>query len=224
MHADPAAARVRHSLDRLVFFSDAVFAIAITLLVIDLRVPEHLTSWDNAGLTRALAGVTAQMIGFVISFVVIGVFWASHHRSFGLLACSDERLLRLNLAFLFTIVLMPFPTALMSRYQPLAIAQQIYAATLFAAVVLQLRLFVRAFAPGRYLAPDVNPAEPARILRRAWAVPVGPALAFGVSVWTQSSFSLLTLLAMPFVIRLADAQPWRQWRGSAATRVGAPPR
>jgi len=136
MHADPAAARVRHSLDRLMFFPDAVFAIAITLLVIDRCVPEHLTSWDNAGLTSALAGIGSQMIGFVLSFVVIGVFWASHYRSFGLLACSDERLLKRNLVFLFTIVPMAFPTALMSRYQPLAIAQQIYAATLFAAAVL----------------------------------------------------------------------------------------
>ena len=223
MHADPAAARVRHSLDRLVFFSDAVFAIAITLLVIDLHVPEHLTSWDNLGLTRALAGIGSQMIGFVISFVVIGVFWASHHRSFGLLVRSDERLLRLNLVFLFTIVLMPFPTALMSRYQPLAIAQQIYTATLFAAAVLQLRLFACAFGRRGYVAPDVDPAEPARILRRAWAVPVGPALAFGVSVWTQSPFSLFTLLAMPFVIRLAEAEPWRR-RDRTAMRADALPR
>lgn len=207
MHAD---ARDRHNLDRLVFFSDAVFAIAITLLVIDLRVPDHLPALTNAGLSTALEEVIPPLIGFMLSFAVVGTFWASHHRAFGLLVRSDERLLRRNLVFLFTIALMPFPTALTSRYQPFPIAQQMYTGALFLAAVLQLRLFRLALAPGRYIAPDIDLAEAARIVRRAWAVPIGPALAFAVATATRSPFSMVTLIAMPFLIRLAEAEPWRK--------------
>ncbi len=207
--SDPAS-RTRHNLDRLVFFSDAVFAIAITLLVIDLRVPDRLPALTNAGLTQALGEIVPALIGFVLSFTVVGVFWASHHRAFGLLARSDERLLRRNLLFLFTIAIMPFPTALLSRYQPFPIAQQIYTGALFMAAMLQLRLFRLALAPGRYLAADVDRHEAARIVRRAWAVPIGPALAFAVATFTRSPFSMMALITMPLVIRIAEAEPWRK--------------
>jgi uncharacterized membrane protein len=126
-------ARARHKLDRLVFFSDAVFAIAITLLDIDLHVPDRLPALTNAGLTQALTEVVPALIGFALSFTVVGVFWVSHHRAFGLLACSVERLLRRNLVFLFTIALTLFPTGLTSHFQPFPIAQQIHTGALFLA-------------------------------------------------------------------------------------------
>ncbi|MBV8971558.1 MAG: DUF1211 domain-containing protein, partial [Sphingomonadaceae bacterium] len=105
----------RHQLERLIFFSDAVFAIAMTLLVVDVRLPP-LHHVSEAALAQALIGLIPQYIGFLISFLVVGRFWIGHHRAFGWLERSDDRLVGLNLLFLLTIAFMPFPTTLISSF------------------------------------------------------------------------------------------------------------
>ena len=74
--------------DRVLFFSDAVFAIAITLLVVDIRVPD-ITGVVNA--SRALHDARYKILGFAISFVVIGLFWMGHHRLFRYITALDRR-------------------------------------------------------------------------------------------------------------------------------------
>lgn len=101
----------------MILFSDAVFAIAITLLVIEIKVPEiekeHLT---EGGLLSALAKLIPKFFGFIISFMFIGIYWTVHHRLFGYVINYNKRLLVLNLFFLFAIALMPFSTAFYSEY------------------------------------------------------------------------------------------------------------
>jgi uncharacterized membrane protein len=101
--------------DRVLFFSDAVFAIAITLLAIDLRAPaatfvaaHHLSTSD------VLSSAGPSLIGFGISFAVIGVFWLGHHRIFRYITALDRPLIGLNLFFLGTIAFLPYPTELLS--------------------------------------------------------------------------------------------------------------
>jgi hypothetical protein len=83
--------------------------------------------------------------------------------------------------------------------------------------VLQLRLFRLALAPGRYLAPDVDPTDAARIVRRAWAVPIGPALAFAVATITCSPLRMITLIVILFIICLAESGPWRRRQTAASS-------
>jgi uncharacterized membrane protein len=103
--------------ERLIFFSDAVFAIAITLLIIEIKVPE-LEQGDASerGFFHAMVSLIPKFLGFVISFFIIGLYWFIHHRMFGYVTNYNGKLIWLNLVFLFSIVLMPFSTAVYSEY------------------------------------------------------------------------------------------------------------
>jgi uncharacterized membrane protein len=118
------------ALDRVVNFSDAVFAIAITLLVLNFRVP-HLTGGDiNRRLLDALGHDTGLLAGFVISFFVIARYWMSHHRLSILLRRVDTTFIVLNLGFLAFIVFIPFPTEILGTYGDTTTAVVFYAVTL----------------------------------------------------------------------------------------------
>jgi len=98
---------------RLETFSDGVFAIAITLLVLEIRVP-HVE--ESESLLVALLGLWPSYVGYAVSFLQIGVIWANHHNRFRLLERSDHGLLFLNILFLMCVAFIPFPTALLAEY------------------------------------------------------------------------------------------------------------
>ena len=97
--------RKEFQLERLILFSDAVFAIAITLLVIEIRIPDkhemqlHDGVSDKA-LLHALGLLVPKFLGFLVSFMLIGLYWTIHHRMFGFVTGYDRKLLFLNLVFL----------------------------------------------------------------------------------------------------------------------------
>jgi uncharacterized membrane protein len=106
-------------LDRVAAFSDGVFAIAITLLVLNLAVPT--VPDDQPG--HALRALRDDFTAYLIGFAVMGGFWYGHHRLFSRMKRSNPRLVVANLVLLALIGLMPFTTALLGRYdEPLAIA------------------------------------------------------------------------------------------------------
>ena len=147
----------------------------------------------------------------MLSFTVVGVFWQSHHRAFGLLARSDERLLRRNLVFLFTIAIMPFPTALLSRYNGLSDrSADLHRRALPRGGPATAAIAPRSSRADRYLAADVDAAEAARILRRAWGVPRPRLSPSPWETFARSPFSIMALMVMPIAIRLAEAEPWRK--------------
>ncbi|MBR2648987.1 MAG: DUF1211 domain-containing protein [Sediminibacterium sp.] len=132
-HEDLFENRRQFQLERLILFSDAVFAIAITLLVIEIRVPEIDYATNNllAHLRDELLLRFPQFFGFILSFAVIGQFWTNHHRLFGLVNNFNNGLLWLNLHMLFWIVLVPFTSGLNSHYGDLDLVWQIYSLNLF---------------------------------------------------------------------------------------------
>lgn len=104
-------------LERLILFSDAVFAIAITLLVIEIKIPEiHNSDVTDKALLHELGHLVPKFFGFLISFMFIGLYWTIHHRMFGFVTSYDRKLLMLNLVFLLFIALMPFSTGFYSEY------------------------------------------------------------------------------------------------------------
>ena len=101
-------------MSRVGSFSDGVFAIAITLLVLQLDIPSGIDS--GAGLFDAFGDQTADFFAFTISFAVIGRFWYLHHRFMQMLREFDPRLIALNMVYLFFVVLIPFTSELMGDY------------------------------------------------------------------------------------------------------------
>lgn len=111
-----ASGKIHPSLTRLEAFSDGVFAIAITLLVIEIKVPHLNHDSTSAELLAALRGLWPSYLGFLISFFAILIVWINHHRFFHSLIGSNHRLLLANGFLLFTVSVMPFPTAVLADY------------------------------------------------------------------------------------------------------------
>ena len=100
--------------ERLEAFSDGVFAIAITLLVLEIRVPASEDLVSNQRLVSALGALWPSYLGYVISFVTIGIMWANHHNLFRLVASVSHGVVVANLLLLLGIGFVPFPTALLA--------------------------------------------------------------------------------------------------------------
>ena len=163
--ADGAAQRGRRALnplsvagnlayDRVLFFSDAVFAIAITLLVVDIRVPTVV-----ANAAQELHGDLGRILSFAISFLVIGLFWMGHHRMFRYITALDRPIIFLNLLFLGTIAFLPYPTALLfagNTRQPAA--PVFYASCVAAAGLLELVVWLYATRTKDLVPASVTPA------------------------------------------------------------------
>jgi uncharacterized membrane protein len=112
---------------RTLAFSDAVIAIAITLLALNLEVPKIPESSAAAELPSALLELWPNLFSFVLSFWIIGVYWLAHHRLFQQVNAYDRRMLLINLLFLMWIVLMPFSSALIAEYEHQQLPVIIYA-------------------------------------------------------------------------------------------------
>jgi uncharacterized membrane protein len=109
--------RREFQLERIILFSDAVFAIAITLLVIEIRVPSmHDGIADESELLQAVVHLIPKFLGFLISFALVGMYWTRHHALFGYVIDYTPKLLGLNLFFLLSVVLMPFSTGIFGEY------------------------------------------------------------------------------------------------------------
>lgn len=158
---------------RIVAFTDGVFAIAITVLVLGIDVPEQLPDDD---LHDFLVDSWPQLFAYFLSFAVIGRFWLSHHQMFGTLYDFDRRLLVVNLVYLSLIVLIPFPTNLLGEYGSDADAVVLYALVIGSASLLSWLMLRNALRRG-HVAPDMR--------RDATAMSggsLGAALVFYVSI------------------------------------------
>jgi uncharacterized membrane protein len=184
-------------LERLAFFSDAVFAIAITLLVIEIRLPELE---NEAGLGKALLALFPKYIAFLVSFFVIGRFWIGHHNAFSHMKTCDNRLVLRNLFFLMTIAFMPFPTALISQYGGNSLAFSVYTGWLTFSGLLYHWLFAHGLrSPALRLEHD-DPIEREALVHSSWAPVIIGALAFFAGM-VRPEYAFLPLFGAPLIVR-----------------------
>src|SRR5688572_331168 len=175
-----ASGKTDHALERLVFFSDAVFAIAITLLVIEIHVPHLEPGAADLVFVGALAELIPNFVGYAVSFGVIAAFWAGHHRAFCLAGRYHGRVLIWNFLLLGAIAFMPFVTGFMSAHAGERVPALVYWGWLLLTALLNLR--VNAIATGPLmLGEGVAPGEAAEVPRRSRSVALGAASALVVA-------------------------------------------
>jgi uncharacterized membrane protein len=154
-------------LSRVVAFSDGVMAVAITLLVLNLEVPE-VTGED---LEDALADLVPSLGAYLLAFALIGRFWVLHHNLFERLRGFDATIMALNLLFLALIALLPFSTDLYDQYTDEGLAAAVLGATLGLAAVLNWAMTAyalrRDFVHQRHRAATEPFARPAGLVLAA---------------------------------------------------------
>lgn len=158
-YSHPPPAEEKHpdtiGLERLIFFSDAVFAIAITLLVLEIRLPGGEIILNEEQLQAQLGGMWHKYLGYVISFMVIGVFWNAHHRKYRYIKRYDNGLILLNLLLLMGIGFIPFPSSLISEY-PGPTATIFYAATMMFVSITMAVTWAYAAHGNRLIDPSLG--------------------------------------------------------------------
>ena len=198
-----------HPLERLIFFSDAVFAIAITLLVIELHPPHFgFQAGDRAHLI-ALANLVPSFVAFFISFFVIGAFWMGHHRAFSLSRHWSPRLLFPNIAMLCAIAFMPFATAYMGLNMGQRVPTILYDLVLFATGLLNIRLVRLATSPP-VVDERADPLTIARTRARGWGVTLGALVALAMA-FIEPRLSQFALLTIPLWLRLSVRRAERKF-------------
>lgn len=128
--------------DRLVLFTDAVVAIAVTLLILPLVDVVTESRAEGLDAQAVITDHEAQIYGFLLSFVVISRFWLVHHRLFEHVKTYNARLLQLNTAWLLCIVVLPFPTEIVGSYPSTEFTAGLYIGTLLALSICQLALML----------------------------------------------------------------------------------
>lgn len=187
-------------LDRIVFFSDAVFAIAITILVLDIRVPDGLSPTE---LPARMLNLGPKYLSYVISFLVLAVYWQAHHRLFRAITGYDRTLVWLNFLFLMAVAFLPFLTSLLGEYSKEQISVAIYAANAVMASLLLVAISWYATSGHRLVAPNLDD-EAERIQRfQGFSVPVVFLLSIGISFFSPMAamYSWLLLSVSDPIIR-----------------------
>jgi uncharacterized membrane protein len=188
---------------RLEAFSDGVIAIAITLLILEIHVPD-LEDGSPTALWQALHDLWPNYLGYVISFATIGIMWANHHTIFRFIDRTDHYLILTNLLFLFFVATVPFPTALMADYlgHPAERVGVIVYSGWFLLTALSYNLLWTYASRGkRLIDPAAGTAAVQAITARFRLGPPAYALAFVLSFFsTIASLGLLLALALAYVL------------------------
>ena len=202
-----AAGKTDHPLERLVFFSDAVFAIAITLLVIEIHAPHFPRGTSDHDHIAGLAQLIPAFLGYFISFAVVGNFWMGHHRAFSLASHYHPRILLWNMGLLCAIAFMPFATAYLSANFTQRVPTVFYCVVMFVAALLNFRVNRIATSP-----PMLDErADPQAVLY---------VRVRGLSVLLGALTAILVAMVLPEYgqIGLASIPLWRPLLMAAARR------
>jgi uncharacterized membrane protein len=198
---------------RVEAFSDGVFAIAITLLVLELKVP--LDNEQPGGLLHALIEQWPMYFAFLTSFSVIGIMWLNHHRLFTLIQRSTHTLILLNMLLLLGVTVVPFPTAVVAETLRDPVNERTAALLYngwFVCIALVFNVLWRYASVGdRLLGADVDQAVVTAQTRQYMFGPLFYALAWAVA-WFNATLSiginlaLALFFALPLKVQRAGAR------------------
>jgi len=195
--------RTTEGTQRLETFSDGIFAIAITLLVLNLTVPK-LADPLNDSLLKSLIRMWPHYLSFLLSFIVLGITWANHHEMFRFIRRSNHIFLLINILFLMFITLMPFSTSILGQFLNeggnQVIATAFYNGTLLGMGLMFNAIWLYALKKG-FINEQCNPEAIQDMTRGYLLGPVLFGAAFIVTfVWHPVSLAINTLAIVFFLI------------------------
>ena len=196
----------RSHFERVAFFSDAIFAIAMTLLVVGLDVPTIAAETSSRDLWNALGDMSSQVLMFFVSFAVLGSFWLEHHRFVGRLAKIDRRTATINLTYLALIAFLPFLSSLLGEYGENSVAVALYACAI--AALAGMAAVLNEVATRRHL--YVKQPTPA-VLRWHRLLPLIPAGFFlasiGIAIVSPTAAIYSWILLYPLTVVVQSRMP-----------------
>ncbi|KAA9154322.1 DUF1211 domain-containing protein [Amycolatopsis acidicola] len=192
--------------ERLVFFTDAVVAIAITLLILPLAdaVPEAVA--EHQSLTELFSHNLAKIYSFLLSFAVISRLWVVHHHVFEQVKSYNRRLMSLNFGWLLTIVLLPFPTEITGLYGNEEFTSALYIGTILAASLFQVGMVLVIRRDHRLRDDDSELATQPVLATSSNAVVLAIAFVVAVFVPQIGYYMMLLLLLPPLAERIRGAR------------------
>jgi TMEM175 potassium channel family protein len=200
---DLTGGREDKGLDRILSFSDGVFAFSITLLVLDLIVPTVPTGPSEAvDLLGQLRGEWQNFLSYFLSFFIVGLYWFGHHRNFRYIKRYDNALLWLNLIFLLFITLVPFVTKLLDEYESVPISLQLYAIDQAAAGLSSTLLWVYASRHRRLVDKNLGAKFVRYVTLRGLSAPTIFLVSIGVVFADPYVANLLWFTIFPVMIFL----------------------
>ncbi len=192
---------------RVEAFSDGVFAIVITLLVLEIKAPELSASAGAGEALRALATLAPKFAGFFLSFLFIAVFWVSHHRFFALVRRVDGGLLWLNNLLLLLMCFIPFPTAFVGDHPKNPVALALFALVLLSSSTT-FNLMWRHARRRRLSREHLPEALIRRAILRGLVGPAGYAVAAGAGFLSPAvSWTLFILIPFFYALPFGGAPP-----------------
>ena len=181
-------------------FSDGVFSIAITLLVLNLQIPKGITSLTD--LLNRLQALWPNLMSYILSFVIIGIYWVAHHNMFHYIKRSNRMFLWINILLLMCVAFIPFPAGLLGQFSFVSqsslakVAEIIYACNLILTNLMLSLLWWYATSHHRLVDQDIDPHFVNTVNRRNMTAPVVYAASIGLS-FLNVYLSLIVFFLFP---------------------------
>ena len=185
---------------RILTLADGVFAIAMTLLILSLSLPDA-TEENGANLHILLFGQAHKFVNYFVSFLVLAVFWVIHHQQFHYIKRTDSRHLWINIAILMFVALVPFSTDLVGEYSGTTIAEMFFAGNLLVLGMLFLGNWIYATRRRQLVENDMSEATVVQGIRRNLVTPTISLVVIGLSA-VIPEWSLWLYVAIPILMML----------------------
>jgi uncharacterized membrane protein len=183
--------------NRIEALSDGIFAIVMTLLILELHVPNLPSTAPNVEVTAALVALWPKFVSYLVAFLSLGVFWVGHHIMYHAVRRGDRTLLWLNIVFFMFVSLLPFSTSILNAFSRALIAPFLFGANL--SLIGWLLFFQWSYVnsqpgmPAAFVTSDYRAAVKLRML----AVPIATTLTAFVCFWSASISVAIYLLLLP---------------------------
>jgi uncharacterized membrane protein len=186
--------------NRIEALSDGIFAIVMTLLILELHVPSLPASAANVEVVAAIVALWPKFLTYVVAFVSLGVFWIAHHIMYHAVRRADRRLLWLNIAFFMLVSLLPFSTSVLNAFSRSLIAPFLFGANLALVGWLLFLQWLYIGSQSGMLASFATTEYRAAVTFRMLAVPIATTLTALVCFWSSDISVAIYLLLLPLYL------------------------